>query len=216
MGTLYPKNMLDDYFYKAEEAEIGPIQWDDLKWLADHGKLDRNALVRKGHTGKWLLAKRIKGLIDLSLHPIVLPGATTTPGNESKPTEPVTAHPSRDSVPTISFTAAKDSLNVALPPKKVPLPVLPTKVPAEESKQLTSAKPPAPAPPKKTDRPKLPPPLAPIAPTVGSLPVGPPLPSHFLPQGPPATPPRPRKSKPTLPIDDLLPPSAIPKYPPKE
>jgi hypothetical protein len=191
--------MLDDYFYKAEGAEIGPIQWDDLKWLADHGKLDRNALVRKGHTGKWLLAKRIKGLIDLSLHPIVLPGAPPPPGNESKTTEPVAPPRPRDSIPTISFTAAKDALNVALPPKMSP----------------SSVKSPAPAPPKKTDKPKSPPPAAPVAPPAGPPPAGPPLPSHFLPQGPTATPPRPRKTKPSLPIDDLLPPSAIPKHPPK-
>jgi hypothetical protein len=32
--------MLDEWFYKSKEAEIGPVTWDELKWLAEHGEPD--------------------------------------------------------------------------------------------------------------------------------------------------------------------------------
>src|SRR4051812_37025871 len=107
--------MSDEWYYKSQGSEIGPVTWNDLKWLADHDKLDRNALVREGRTGKFLLAKRIKGLINLAAKPRNLlnhPPAPTQP--------PATTQPSREHAPTLSFTPAKNLDAIALPPTMQP------------------------------------------------------------------------------------------------
>ena len=145
--------MPDEYFYQEQGAEIGPIAWNDLKWLADSGRLDRNALVRKGRTGKWLLAKRIKGLIDLSAKPITSP----KPANENRVAK--------------KETESKDQQPPAAPADSLPAHLLPRPIQRQ----------PSPAPPQAPSNPETAPP---------------------------------KKVKRIVPIDDLLPPSAIPKSPP--
>ena len=170
--------MLDEWFYKSQGAEIGPITWDDMKWLADHDKLDRNALVRQGRTGKFLLAKRVKGLINLAAKPLASPGDPPAASSPTKtPQQPPRAHS-----PTLSFTPAKDSLAIALPPTMQP-PATPVKKvkPKSEKPAMSAATTPIPA---------IPPPPAPLAP--------------------------PLKSKPPVSIDELLPPPAVPKQPPRK
>lgn len=163
--------MSDEWFYKSKGAEIGPITWDDLKWLADHGKLDRNALVRQGRTGKFLLAKRIKGLIDLTAAPPISPGTPPASPPTKTPPQPLRAHS-----PTLSFTPAKNLEDIALPPS-----------------MQAAAKP---------DKKAKPQPDKPVPPKSKTPPTTPPAP--------------PAKSKPPISIDELLPPPAVPKQPPRK
>ncbi|HZZ71566.1 MAG TPA: GYF domain-containing protein [Pirellulales bacterium] len=213
--------MLDEWFYKTKTAELGPVAWEELRWLADHRKLDPNALVRRGRTGKWLLAKRIKGLIDFTSAANPASAGDTQP-NLSAPSSPSAAGdkesaanaatgkplaPQRTSVPTLSFTPAAPMPAVSGPP-------LPPQIPP-------ASLPPASLPPASLPPASLPPASQPPARPPAGFPV--PIAAAVSPPQPkPRTPPnlaqpvklpaaQPAKTPVARPatIDDLLPPPAI-------
>ncbi|MCA9008498.1 MAG: VWA domain-containing protein [Planctomycetaceae bacterium] len=47
---------MTEWFYKAEEGEVGPLSSEEMAFLIRRGKLSRNALVRDEKTSKWDMA----------------------------------------------------------------------------------------------------------------------------------------------------------------
>jgi len=169
---------MDEWYYISQGAELGPVTWDVLKEMIAKDQLSRNALVKQGEGGRFILAKRVKGLVDLTSKPLILPGQN--PPAKAPPPPPPPPPAPRPVQPTLSFTPAKPANEIALPPMALPPALQVAKPPAVLPQ-------PAPAP--------VPTPVMPSA-------VTPPSPAA----APPVPPPTPQIKR--TEIDDLLPPTA--------
>ena len=55
--------MAQDWFYQIMGTECGPLSSFELKQLAQIGKISPDTLVKKGASGNWVLADKVKGLL---------------------------------------------------------------------------------------------------------------------------------------------------------
>ena len=76
--------MPSEWYCQIDGTEYGPLTSGQLRKMALDGRLSRKALVRKGPTGGWLQADRLKGLFDPAV-------SETAPASQQAPqdTEPV-------------------------------------------------------------------------------------------------------------------------------
>jgi hypothetical protein len=51
-----------EWYYQVMGTVIGPLTADEIRWHAVEGRLADDTLVRKGATGHWVTADRVKGL----------------------------------------------------------------------------------------------------------------------------------------------------------
>lgn len=74
--------MATEWYVCIDSVESGPITSDRLKRLADEGKIHPDTLLKKGPSGGWVPASRVKGLFD---PPVTSPAATQETASGSSP-----------------------------------------------------------------------------------------------------------------------------------
>ena len=55
--------MASEWFYQVMGAQLGPISSTELQYLAQHGTVSRDTLVKKTLEGKWVRAERARGAV---------------------------------------------------------------------------------------------------------------------------------------------------------
>jgi Zn-dependent protease with chaperone function len=87
--------MASDWYCQIDGEEHGPLSPDQIRTMAQIGQLTRESLVRKGFSGPWVSAKRVKGVFDDSSIPLA-PLADDIPVARLVDTAaPVASHPNR-------------------------------------------------------------------------------------------------------------------------
>jgi hypothetical protein len=60
---------MSEFFYRSGPNEYGPLTSNELRKLADAGRLAATVQVRKGRSGKWMAAGKVPGLFPhLAMH----------------------------------------------------------------------------------------------------------------------------------------------------
>ena len=102
--------MAAEWYYKtATNEEVGPFAPDDLKRLASEGRISSSTMVRKGMDGRWVPAKKVKGLVN---------------GEPAKSTTTTTAAPLVRSTPPVLVSMEPEDVPEVYSP---PVPGLPSK-----------------------------------------------------------------------------------------
>jgi hypothetical protein len=117
--------MTSEWFVRINNVERGPISSETLKHLAMDGKVMPKTPIRKGASGDWVPAGRVKGLFDRVSHEL-----PQQPGSQNQP--PPLRVPVATPLPNIPQPAPQHSTAI-LSVKRSPSHIGPT-VPAVESK----------------------------------------------------------------------------------
>jgi hypothetical protein len=81
--------MAAEWFVRIGDVAKGPISSEMLKQLAQKGKLTPTMLIRKGDSGNWIPASRVKGLFPQAVPETPQPVAEVTPPAVETTPEPV-------------------------------------------------------------------------------------------------------------------------------
>lgn len=136
---------MDEWFCQIAGREIGPLSSSQLKAMAANGEILSTDSVRRGVTGKWILASRVRGLLPPVQDSPPVPPAAVEPPSSAEPAEPPSffgsqpppsffgslAPPSFVDVPPAATTdvpprsvASVPAPNVAWPTEPPPAPVM--------------------------------------------------------------------------------------------
>lgn len=84
-----PAAPTESWFCKIDGIEHGPLEFEDLKAMAAHGRLNRGDQVKLNDDGQWVLATTVTGLFAAAA-PAAMPAATAggMPGGAAFPQSP--------------------------------------------------------------------------------------------------------------------------------
>ena len=109
-----------DWHYKIGEQVVGPLSADQLKALADEGRLAPNDPVAKSPEGPWVAASRVKGLFEIA-------AIDDEPEEESTPSVPGASK----APPVVQAATDIGEPSVQEPPIPQPPVVMPPQTPSQ-------------------------------------------------------------------------------------
>jgi hypothetical protein len=109
--------MATKWYYQVMGEEIGPLTSDQLKRLAQIGKVARDTLVRKGVAGDWIFAEHVRGLFGP-----VDDAAQQTPDESKRRNDEVGTYRSRDDMGTYYPGVGGETYDLADEPEVYDLP----------------------------------------------------------------------------------------------